>query len=58
MKKVPTVDEIMQHIEAEMGPIPQRMYDVVHWAIKIIVGYAERGEREKAEEFIRLMGGA
>lgn len=58
MKKVPTVDEVMQHIETEAGPIPPDMYEAVHQAMKIIVGFARRGKREKAEEFIRSMGGA
>ncbi len=58
MKKVPTVDEVIQHIETETGPIPPDMYEVVHQAMKIIVGFARCGEREKAEQFIRSMGGA
>ncbi len=58
MKNVPTVDEVVQHIEAKMGPIPEHMYEIVYKSIWIIVDYARRGERSKAEEFIRLMGEA
>ena len=44
MKKVPTVDEVIQHIETETGPIPPDMYEVVHQAMKIIVGFARCGK--------------